>query len=157
MSRLINRHNALWNQPDRQDWLTWNMSKRYKLTLAGVESVWTEVCSSKFSVTDTSPVELAGHEGTNSNAVCSGLPHFWKKWNCPYLLNLLVYFDKILHTHYYWHDIDRGIAKSSPRDCKITFNIGRGCASSKFWKSENGQTEWTIVMKLCKHIDTDKM
>ena len=34
----------------------------------------------------------------------------------PFPLNLLVYFDKILHTHYYWHDLDRGIAKSSPRD-----------------------------------------
>ena len=26
--------------------------------------------------------------------------------------------------------------------------------SSKFWKSENGRTEWTIVMKLCIHINT---
>ena len=30
------------------------------------------------------------------------------------LLNLLVYLDKILYTHYYWHDLDRGIAKSCP-------------------------------------------
>ena len=29
--------------------------------------------------------------------------------------------------------------------------------SSKFWKSENGRTEWTIVMKLCIYIDIDKM
>ena len=29
--------------------------------------------------------------------------------------------------------------------------------SSKFWKSENGRTEWTVVMKLCIHIDIDKM
>ena len=41
---------------------------------------------------------------------------------------LLIYFDKILHTHYCWHDLDREIAKSIPRDCKMTFNIGRGCA-----------------------------
>ena len=59
---------------------------------------------------------------------------FWKKWNWPYLLNLLVYFDQILHTHYYWHDLDRGIAKSSPRDCKMTFNIGRGCAELQILK-----------------------
>ena len=59
---------------------------------------------------------------------------FWKKWNWPYPLNLLVYFDKILHTHYYWHDLDRGIAKSSPRDCKMTFNIGRGCAQLQILK-----------------------
>ena len=49
-------------------------------------------------------------------------------------------FDKILHTHYYWHDLDRGIAKSSPRDCKMTFNIGWGCAELqilKKWKWPN--------------------
>ena len=80
-----------------------------------------------------------------------------KKWNWPYPVNLLVYFVKILHTHYYWHDLDRGTAKSSPRDCKMTLNIGRGCAELKFWKSENGRTAWTIVMKLCIHIDIDKM
>ena len=28
--------------------------------------------------------------------------------------------------------------------------------SSKFWKSEYGRTELTIVMKLCIHIDIDK-
>ena len=63
-----------------------------------------------------------------------------KRWNWPYPLNLLVYFDKSLHTHYYWHDLDRGIAKSSPRDCKMTFNIGRGCAELqilKKWKWPN--------------------
>ena len=63
-----------------------------------------------------------------------------KKWNWPYPLNLLVYFDKILHTHYYWHDLDRGIANSSPRDCKMTFNNGRGCAELqilKKWKWPN--------------------
>ena len=72
-----------------------------------------------------------------------GLPRFkfWKKkWNWPYPLNLLVYFDKILHIHYYWHDLDIGIAKSSPRDCKMAFNIGRGCAELqilKKWKWPN--------------------
>ena len=29
--------------------------------------------------------------------------------------------------------------------------------SSKFWKSENGRTDWNIVMKFCIHIDIDKM
>ena len=82
---------------------------------------------------------------------------FWKKWNWPYPLNLLVYFDKILHTYYYWHDLAWGIAKSSPRDCKMTFNIGRGCAELQILKSENGRTEWTSVMKLCIHIEIDKM
>ena len=65
---------------------------------------------------------------------------FWKKWNWPYLWTLLVYFDKHLHTHYYWHDLDRGIAKSSPRDCKMTYNIGRGRVELqilKKWKWPN--------------------
>ena len=63
-----------------------------------------------------------------------------KKRNWPYFLNLLVYFDKFLHIHYYWHDLDRRIAKSSPRDCKMTFNIGRDCAELqilKKWKWPN--------------------
>ena len=59
---------------------------------------------------------------------------FRKKWNWPYPLNLLVYFDKILHTHYCWHDLDRGIAKSCPRDCKMTFSIGWGCAELQILK-----------------------
>ena len=65
---------------------------------------------------------------------------FWQMWNLPYLLNLLVYFDEILYTHYYWHNLDRGIAKSSPRVCKLTFNIGGGCAELqilKKWKWPN--------------------
>ena len=57
-----------------------------------------------------------------------------KKLNRSSLLNHLVYFDKILHTHYYWHDLDRGIAKSNPRDCKMTFNVGRGCAELQILK-----------------------
>ena len=42
----------------------------------------------------------------------------------------------------------------------MTFNIGRGCAELQILKkkkNENGRTEWTIVMKLCIHIDIDKM
>ena len=57
-----------------------------------------------------------------------------KKWNWPYLLNLLINFDKILHTHHYWHDVDRKIAKSSSRDCKMTFKIGRGCVELQILK-----------------------
>ena len=45
-----------------------------------------------------------------------------------------------LGSRVYWHDLDRGIAKSSPRDCKMTFNIGRGCAELQYlkkWKWPN--------------------
>ena len=61
-------------------------------------------------------------------------------WNWPYLLKLFEYFDKIMHKHCYWRELDRGIAKSSPRDCKMAFNIGRGCAELqilKKWKRPN--------------------
>ena len=77
-----------------------------------------------------------------------------KKWNWPYLLNLLVYFDKILHTHYYWHDLDRGVAKSIPRDCKMTFNIGRDCFELQYlkkwkWPMElSGLMWWNFAHKL---------
>ena len=37
----------------------------------------------------------------------------------------------------------------------MTYNIGQICA--KFWKSETGRTEWTIMMKFCIHIDIGKM
>ena len=63
-----------------------------------------------------------------------------KRWNWPCLMNFLIYFDTILHTIYYWHDLDRRIAKSGPRNCKMTFNIGRGCAELqilKKWKWPN--------------------
>ena len=82
---------------------------------------------------------------------------FWKKWNWPYLLNLMVYFDKSLHTHYYWHDLDRGIANLAQEIAKCHLTSVKAVSSSKFWKSENGQTEWTFVMKLYIHIDIDKM
>ena len=52
----------------------------------------------------------------------------------PFLMNFLVYFDKILHTHYYTHDLDREIAKCNPRDCNMTFNIGRGCSELQILK-----------------------
>ena len=70
---------------------------------------------------------------------------FWKTCNWSYLLNLLVYFDKILHTHFYWHDLDRGIAKSSPRDCKMTFNIDRGCAELQILK----KWKWLSWVDFC--------
>ena len=72
-----------------------------------------------------------------------------KKWNWPCPLNLLVYFDKILHTHYYWHNLDRGIAKSSPRDCKMTFNIGRGFAERQILK----KWKWPYLLNWVEYFD----
>ena len=71
-----------------------------------------------------------------------------KKWNWPYLLNLLVYFDIILHTHCYWHDLDREVAKSSPRDRKMTFNVGRRCAELQILK----KWKWPNWMECCDEI-----
>ena len=75
-------------------------------------------------------------------------------------LELLVYYDKILHIHYYWHDLDRGIAKSSPRDYKMTFNIGRVCTelqSLKKWKWPRGLLWWnfayTLILTRCSPRD----
>ena len=59
-----------------------------------------------------------------------------QKWNLPYLLNLLEYFDKILHSHYYWQDLDRGIAKCHLSSLK-------SMPQSKFWKSK---TEMDITL-----------
>ena len=33
-----------------------------------------------------------------------------RTWNWSYLLKLLEYFDKIMHKHCYWRELDRGIA-----------------------------------------------
>ena len=44
--------------------------------------------------------------------------------------------------------------------CKMTFIIGRGFASAKFWKSENSLiswTEWNILIDFCVNIDIDKI
>ena len=34
-----------------------------------------------------------------------------KKWNWPYLLNGMEYFDEMLHTHWHLQDLAHGIAK----------------------------------------------
>ena len=66
----------------------------------------------------------------------------------PIPCTFLVYFDIILHTHYYWHDLDRGIARSSPRDCKMTFKIGRGCAELQILK----KWKWPNRVDYCDEI-----
>ena len=76
-----------------------------------------------------------------------------KKWEWPYLLNWVEYFDKLLRKHWYWQDLAQEIAKWH-------FSLVEALPSSKFWKSDNGAiswTEWNILMKFCIHIDIDKM
>ena len=76
-----------------------------------------------------------------------------KKWKWPYLLNWVEYFDKLLRKHWYWQDLAQEIAKWH-------FSLVEVLSSSKFWKSDNGAIswkEWNIVMKVCIHIDIDKL
>ena len=60
-------------------------------------------------LTRCSPRDCQSHLG-----LAEALPRFkfWKKqWNWPYLLKRFKYFDKIMHKHCYWRELDRGIAK----------------------------------------------
>ena len=76
-----------------------------------------------------------------------------KRWKWPYLLNWMEYFDKLLRKHWYWQDLAQEIGTD--------IFIGRGFAELQILKkSENGpisRTVKNIVMKICIHIDIDKM
>ena len=72
-------------------------------------------------------------------------------------MNLLVYFDKMLHTHTIDMIKTEGLPNLAQEIAKWHLTLVKTVSSSKFLKSENGLTEWTIVMKLCIHIDIDKM
>ena len=50
-----------------------------------------------------------------------------KKWKWPYLLNWVVYFNKLLRKHWYWQDLAQEIAKWH-------FSLVEALPSSKFWK-----------------------
>ena len=50
-----------------------------------------------------------------------------KKWKWPYLLNWVEYYDEILHTHWYWHDV--------AHESQMTFGIGRGFAEVQVLKT----------------------
>ena len=54
-----------------------------------------------------------------------------KKWNWPYLLNWVEYFDKLLRKHWYWQDLAQEIAK-------LHFSL-------------------VEALIFCIHIDIDKM
>ena len=74
-------------------------------------------------------------------------------WKMSITVNRLEYFDKILHTHWYWQDVAQEIV-----ECH--FGLAEALPRFQFWKSENGPislTEWNIVMKFCIHIDIDMM
>ena len=72
-----------------------------------------------------------------------------KKWQWPYLLSWVEYFDKLLRKYWYWQDLAQEIANWH-------FLSDEALPSSKFWKSENGpisRTVKNIVMKFCIHMD----
>ena len=52
------------------------------------------------------------------------------------------------------------LKRSSPRNCKMTYIIGRGFAECQILKSENSPilwTEWNILINFCVNIDIDKI
>ena len=53
--------------------------------------------------------------------------------------------------------LTEGLPNLAQEIAKLHLTSVEAVPSSKFWKSENGPTEWTIVMKLCIHVDIDKM
>ena len=68
-------------------------------------------------------------------------------WKMLITLNCLEYFDKILHTHWYWWHLVQEIAKWH-------LSLVEALPSAKFWKSENSPiswTEWNILITLHKH------
>ena len=76
-----------------------------------------------------------------------------KKWKLLYLLNWLVYFDKLWRKHWYWQDLAQKIANWH-------FYRSRLCRAPNSEKCENSpisRTVRNIVMKFCIHIDIDKM
>ena len=67
--------------------------------------------------------------------------------------NRLGYFDKILHTQWYWQDVAQEIVK-----CHL--GLAAALPRFKFWKSENNPiswTEWNILINFCVNIDIKKI
>ena len=68
-------------------------------------------------------------------------------------LKPMEYFDKILHTHWYWQDVAQEIVK-----CHL--GLAEALPRFKFWKSENSpisRTEWNILINFCVNIDINKI
>ena len=88
---------------------------------------WTEYFAYTLILTRFSPIDCQMSFGFGQGFA---EVQILKKWTWPYLLNLLVYFDNILHTHFYWQG--RLIAKchssSHRRDCQMSFGVGLGFA-----------------------------
>ena len=76
-----------------------------------------------------------------------------KKWKWLYLLNWVEYFDKLLRKHWYWQDLAQEIANWHLLSVEAL-------PSSKVWKGEYrsiSRTVKNVVMKLCIHINIDKI
>ena len=74
-------------------------------------------------------------------------------WKMSITLNRLEYFDKILHTYWYWQDVAQEIVK-------YHLGLAEALPRIKFWKSKNSPiswTEWNILIKFCLNIDINKI
>ena len=67
--------------------------------------------------------------------------------------NRLEYFDKNLHTHWYWQDVAQEIVK-----CHL--GLAEGLPRFIFWKWENSPifwNEWNNFINFCVNIDMNKI
>ena len=74
-------------------------------------------------------------------------------WKMSIPLKPFEYFDKILHTHWYWRNRVQEIAKWH-------LSLLEALPSAKFWKSENSPiswTEWNILINFCVNTDINKI
>ena len=69
-----------------------------------------------------------------------------KKWKWPYLLNWVEYVDKLLRKHWYWQF---KLTRSSSRNCKMTFIIGRGFAERQILK----KWKWPYLLNWVEYFD----
>ena len=65
-----------------------------------------------------------------------------KRWKWPYLLNWVEYYDKILHTHWYWQDVAQEIVK-----CHL--GLVEVLPRFNFWKELN----WPYLLNLLVYFD----
>ena len=63
-----------------------------------------------------------------------------KQWNWPCLLKLFEYFDKIMHKHCYWRELDRGLPN-------VIYRQWRLC------RGPNLKNKWIWPSQLLEHFD----
>ena len=100
-----------------------------------------------------------------------------KKWNRPYFMNWMEYFDKLLRKHWYWQDLAEEMANwyflvgggfcyeilhthwywQDVANEIVKWHLGfvEVLPRFKFWKSETGPISWTFWYILIKILHTN--